>query len=61
MIYKNIIETEEVLSCHFNSLQGFENTAKSIVGNILLFNPNVRLGMLHHGLSDLWGAPFFEG
>jgi hypothetical protein len=63
MIYKNIVETEEVLTVHFNDpkLQGFDPTAKTLISNMLLFNLNVRLGNLHNGLNDLWESLFFDG
>jgi protein kinase A len=62
MIYRNIVESEEVLSCHFsNALVGIEPSAKDIISQILVYHASMRLGMLHNGLKDLWESPFFNG
>jgi protein kinase A len=62
MIYRNIVESEEVLSCHFsNALVGIEPSPRDMVSQILVYHANMRLGMLHNGLKDLWESPFFDG
>lgn len=33
--------------------------AKDAISNFLLFNPNMRLGMRHDGMADIWNHPCF--
>lgn len=61
MIYRNIIEAEEVLPLKFQEFSGLDSRAKTCIQGILQSNANIRLGMMHDGLQDLWEAPFFDG
>lgn len=61
MVYRNIVETEEALSLQFQQLPSFEPHAKACIQGILQSNANIRLGMMHDGMQELWDSPFFNG
>jgi serine/threonine protein kinase len=43
------------------SAAGLDAQAKDVIANLLLFNPNMRLGMRHGGVGDIWNHPCFKG
>lgn len=43
------------------SCAGLDAQVKDAISNFLLFNPNMRLGMRHDGVRDIWLHPCFKG
>lgn len=43
------------------SAASLDPLAKDVISNLLLFNPNMRLGMRHDGVNGIWGHPCFKG
>ena len=43
------------------SSAGIDAQAKDVISNLLLFNPNMRLGMRHAGVKDIWSHPCLKG
>ena len=39
---------------------GLDANAKDAITNLLLFNPNMRLGMRHDGMKDIWKHACFS-
>jgi len=39
------------------SLGALDPNAKSLISNLLLFHPNMRIGMRHNGMEDVWSHP----
>lgn len=44
-----------------SSAVGLDAQAKEVISNLLLFNPNMRLGMRHDGVKEIWSHPCFKG
>jgi hypothetical protein len=58
-IYQKVLNAEESLREAFG--QGFDPAAKSLITQLLPLLPALRMGMLRHGLLDIWNHPFFAG
>ena len=43
------------------SAAGLDPQAKHAISGFLLHNPNMRLGMRHDGIRDIWTHPCFKG
>jgi hypothetical protein len=42
------------------AVAGVDAHAKDAISNLLRFNPNMRLGMKHDGMKDIWSHPCFK-
>jgi hypothetical protein len=42
------------------AVAGVDAHAKDAISNLLKFNPNMRLGMKHDGMKDIWSHPCFK-
>jgi hypothetical protein len=68
MIYQNIVESDENLSCIFSgsALNGssnsiFDASSKSLLMGLLTNRPQMRLGVLRDGIDELWAHPVLKG
>ena len=52
------MESEDRLEIAFSN--GFDSDAKDLICNLLVENPNMRIGMLREGVADVWAHPFLR-
>eukprot|EP01038_Epipyxis_sp_PR26KG_P013978 gene13978-18747_t len=60
MIFTNILDVEESLKVALLS-SNLDNFARNLITGLLSANPNLRPGMLHSGLDDIWNHSFMKG
>jgi serine/threonine protein kinase len=60
MVYQKIVESEENLIFIFNN-SSFDSVSKHLLGNLLINNPNTRIGMLRNGCEDIWSHNLMKG